>query len=90
MMVHARLKSDGRQPEALASLAETARNGGERPDALDDPDSAAGEAIAADPDAKADAAARVLRRGTTGREGGADDAVGALPDRAEPRGRTAR
>ncbi len=80
-----REKSDGRQPEALASLAETARNGGDRPAVLDDPGDEAGRAIAADPEAKANAATKVLREGVTSRDEGADEAVDALPDRAEPR-----
>jgi hypothetical protein len=80
-----REKSDNRQPEALASLAETARNKGERPAALDHPEAEAGRAVAADPEAKAKAATKVLREGVTNRDEGADEAVDALPDRAEPR-----
>lgn len=79
------VKSDGRQPEALASLAATARHGGVRPSSIDDPVSPTGEAIPANPADKADAATKVLREGITATNQNAEKAIDALPDRAEKR-----
>ncbi len=74
----------GRQPEALASFAATARSrdkvsptGGR--DATPET-----EGRPTDPDLKAEAATKVLREGTLKRDEGADEAVDRLPDRTRP------
>jgi hypothetical protein len=73
--------SKGQQPEALATLAAAARHGGKKPERLGL--SATGEtsALPTSPDAKSDAANRVLREGVLNRDQGAAEAVDALPDR---------
>lgn len=73
----------GRQPEALANFAATARSsdkvsptGGRR-------DTAETAPRPTSPEAKADAATKVLREGTLQRDQGADEAVDRLPDRTQ-------
>ena len=73
-----------RQPEALANFAATARS-------RDKVSPTGGRAVTpetaarpTDPDAKAEAATKVLREGTLKRDEGADEAVDRLPDRTQP------
>jgi hypothetical protein len=80
-----RNQGNGRQPEALSSLAATARNRDERPDNLDEPNARDGQPLPADPKKKDAAATLVLREGTLGRDLGADEAIDALPDRTKAR-----
>lgn len=77
----ARTGHDGQQPEALATFAEAARQGGRKPDDVGltaTPDTAPMET---DPKRKHEAAAKVLQEGATGEDRGADAAVSSLPDR---------
>ncbi len=69
------------QPEALATFAATAMNGGEKPDAVGLDATQGTAAIPTDPDDKNDAATKVLREGVLGINQGADKAVNRLPDR---------
>ena len=74
-------KNRNERPEALATFAEAARNKGKKPDDLGlqaDEHTAPGET---DPRKKQRAAAKVLHKGATGEETGADEAVDRLPDR---------
>jgi hypothetical protein len=72
---------DGRQPEALANFAATAR----APDKVSPTggreDTAETSAVPTDPAQKADAATKVLREGTLGTDQGAEEAIDRLPDR---------
>ncbi len=74
-------KTEGQQPEALATFAEAARKGGKKPDAVGLTATPATAPIPVDPAAKQKAAAKVLAEGATGRDHGAEAAVDALPDR---------
>jgi hypothetical protein len=76
-----RNREGGRQPEALSSLAASARNGGNRPPDIDRPHESEGRALPTDPKAKEKAARLVLREGVFGRSQHAADAIEALPDR---------
>lgn len=72
----------GSQPEALAQLAESARDTDGEPAK---PSLAAGvktAPIPTDPKLKHDAATTVLREGVTHRDEGASEAIDILPDRA--------
>jgi hypothetical protein len=69
------------RPEALATFAEAARSGGKKPDHLGLEADDHTTPIPTDPNAEHDAAAKVLHKGATGRETGADQAVDRLPDR---------
>lgn len=69
------------QPEALATFAATARNAGRKPDDIGLEATEATKPVATSPEAKQDAATRVLQEGVTGEDRGADEAVDALPDR---------
>ncbi len=69
------------QPEALATFAATAINGGDKPDAVGLDATQATAAIPTNPDDKNDAATRILREGALGIRQGADEAVDRLPDR---------
>ncbi len=72
---------DAGQPEALATFAATARNAGQKPDDIGLKATPATKPVATSPQAKQDAATRVLQEGVTGKDRGADEAVDALPDR---------
>lgn len=75
------------RPEALATFAEAARSGGKKPDHLGLEADQNTAPIATDPNAKHDAATKVLHKGATGRETGAEQAMDRLPDRiVESRG----
>lgn len=69
------------QPEALATFAAAARNDGSKPDSIGLGATPETAPIPTSPEAKADAATRVLQEGVTGRDRKADEAVDALPDR---------
>lgn len=71
-------------PEALATFAATARNGGKRP--KDHPERATAETapIPADPKAKDEAARQVLKAGVDHAPERAQAAVNAVPDRTRP------
>lgn len=76
------------QPEALATFAASARNEGKKPKDIGLHATDETEAIPTDPEKKADAATKVLREGVLHKEQGADEAIGALPDRTrDSRGR---
>ncbi len=88
-------KSDGQQPEALATFAEAARADGKKPADLGLTANSDTAPVTTDPHAKDEAATKVLKRGATGQDEGVDAAVDALPDRTaehpdrarqEPRG----
>ncbi len=70
------------QPEALATFAATARNAGRKPHDIGLEATPATKPLATSPEAKQDAATRVLQEGVTGKDHGADEAIDALPDRA--------
>ena len=74
-------KSRKQRPEALATFAEAARKGGKKPR---DQGLEANEKTApdpTDPKKKQKAAAKVLHKGATGEDTGAERAVDSLPDR---------
>ncbi|MEN5082230.1 hypothetical protein ABE438_07065 [Bosea sp. TWI1241] len=71
----------GRSPEALATFAAAARQGGRKPDDVGLTETPETAPIPASPKAKADAATKVLREGVLGRDQGADAAIDRLPDR---------
>lgn len=74
-------QSEGQRPEALATFAEAARADGRKPDDIGlraTPDTAP---IPTDSAQKDHAATKVLQRGITGQDNGADAAVDRLPDR---------
>lgn len=73
--------SEGQQPEALATFAASARNDASKPAAIGLTATPETEPLAIAPEAKADAATKVLREGVLDRDQGADEAVDALPDR---------
>lgn len=76
------MSSQGKgQPEALATFAAAARNDGKKPDSIGLGATPETKPIPTSPDAKADAATRVLQEGVTGQDRGADEAVDDLPDR---------
>lgn len=73
--------TEGQRPEALATFAEAARADGRKPDDIGltaTPDTAP---VPTDSAQKDRAATKVLQRGVTGQDDGADAAVDALPDR---------
>jgi hypothetical protein len=70
------------QPEALASLAAAAANGGKKPDSVRLTATRETAAIPTPPIDKTDAATKVLREGVLGTEQGARAAIDKLPDRA--------
>ena len=74
-------KSRKERPEALATFAEAARQGGKKPDdvGLEADENTA--PLPTDPKKKQRAAAKVLHEGATGEDTGADEAVDDLPDR---------
>ena len=72
--------TEGQRPEALATFAEAARADGRKPVEIGltaTPDTAP---IPTDSAEKDRAATKVLQRGVTGQDAGADAAVDALPD----------
>lgn len=75
----------GAQPEALAKLAEVARNHDGQP--VRDGVTADQETVPmpTDPKLKQDAATRVLREGVTKLDQGAEEAIDKLPDRMADR-----
>jgi hypothetical protein len=79
-------KSEGQQPEALATFAEAARNGGRKPDEIGPTATPETAPIPVASAAKQKAAAKVLAEGATGRDHGAEAAVDALPDRTRKGG----
>lgn len=70
------------QPEALATLAAAARNGGKKPNSVGLEATPETKPIPTSSEAKAEAATRILQEGVTGRKHGAEAAIDALPDRA--------
>jgi hypothetical protein len=70
-----------KQPEALATFAETARNDGKKRDDGGVEATAETDGIPTDPKQKADAATKVLREGVLHKDQGADEAIDRLPDR---------
>lgn len=74
-------KTDGQQPEALATFAETARADGKKPDDLGLTADGDTTPVPTDSAKKDEAARKVLQRGVTGEDKGAEAAVDALPDR---------
>lgn len=71
----------GGQPEALATFAATARNDGRKPDSIGLHATAETQALPADSALKDEAATRLLRKGLSGEDEGAREALDALPDR---------
>lgn len=74
-------KTDGQQPEALATFAEAARADGKKPDALGLTADGDTTPVPTDSARKDEAARKVLERGVTGRDNGVEEAVDSLPDR---------
>ena len=74
-------KNRKERPEALATFAEAARKGGKKPDDLGLEADEHTAPIATDPKKKQRAAAKVLHKGATGEDTGAEEAVDSLPDR---------
>src|SRR4051794_9228053 len=75
------------QPEALATFAAAARNNGKKPEDIGLKATQTTKAVPTSPEAKAEAATRILQEGVTGRKHGAEAAVDALPDRAAKPGK---
>jgi hypothetical protein len=69
------------QPEALATFAAAALNGGKKPENIGLMATNETAAIPTDTDDKADAATKVLREGVLGTDQGAEEAIDRLPDR---------
>lgn len=74
-------KTDGQQPESLATFGAAARKGGKKPDDVGLVATRETAPIATASKAKDKAATKVLQRGVTGKDRGADAAANALPDR---------
>ena len=74
-------RSDGQQPEALATFAEAARSGGKKPDDVGLTATPRTAPIPGDLKQEQKAAAKVLAEGATGTDKDAEEAVDALPDR---------
>ncbi|MBN8942826.1 MAG: hypothetical protein J0H01_25210 [Rhizobiales bacterium] len=74
-------KTDGQQPESLATFGAAARKGGKKPADLGLVATRETAPIATSSKAKDQAATKVLQRGVTGKDRGADAAANALPDR---------
>ena len=74
-------KSEKQRPEALATFAEASRHDGKKPEDLGLEADRHTAPIPTDPKKKQDAAAKVLHKGATGEDTGADEAVDSLPDR---------
>lgn len=72
-----------KQPEALATFATTARNHGKKPKDIGLEATPETKGVPADSKKKAEAATKVLREGVLHKDQGADEAVGALPDRTK-------
>ena len=70
------------QPEALATFAAAASNGGKKPDDIGPVATRETAAIPTNPDDKNDAATKILREGILGTNQDAEAAVDKLPDRA--------
>jgi len=75
----------GQQPEALATFAASARNDGRKPAEIGLEATGATRPVPTSPEAKQDAATKVLREGVLKTDQGADEAIDALPDRIERR-----
>ena len=73
------------QPEALAKLAETARDDNAKPSRRGINAGKQTAAIPADPELEQDAATKVLVEGVTHDDHGAREAIDRLPDRAAKR-----
>ncbi len=71
----------GRQPEALATFAASARNDARKPDDVGLTATPETAPLKTSSDKKAEATTKVLREGVLKRDQGADEAVDALPDR---------
>jgi len=74
-------QTEGQRPEALATFAEAARADGKKPDDIGLTATPDTSPIPTDSAEKDRAATKVLQRGVTGRDNGADKAVDRLPDR---------
>ncbi|QCI67222.1 hypothetical protein [Phreatobacter stygius] len=74
-------KTDGQQPESLATFGAAARKGGKKPADVGLVATSETAPIPASLKAKQKAATKVLQRGVTGKDRGADKAAKALPDR---------
>jgi hypothetical protein len=74
-------KSRKQRPEALATFAEASRKGGKKPDDLGLEADRHTKPIPTDPKEKQRAATKVLHKGATGEDTGAEEAVDKLPDR---------
>ncbi len=83
-------KTDGQQPEALATFAAAARADGEKPREVGLTATAETSPIPTSSEAKDEAATKVLQRGATGEDRGVDEAVDRLPDRTTEAGKTTR
>jgi hypothetical protein len=81
-------KSDGQQPESLATFAAAARADGQKPDDVVLTATEETAPIPTSSAAKDEAAAKVLKRGATGKDEGVDEAVDTLPDRTTEAGQT--
>ncbi|HEV7259689.1 MAG TPA: hypothetical protein VGN82_18050 [Bosea sp. (in: a-proteobacteria)] len=75
----------GRQPEALATFAASARNAGHKPDKVGLTATPETAPIPTSSQKKAQAATKVLREGVLKRDQGAEEAIDALPDRTRSR-----
>lgn len=78
---HADRHTSGQRPEALATFAEAARADGKKPDDIGLTATPDTSPIPTDSAEKDRAATKVLQRGVTGRDNGAEEAVDNLPDR---------
>lgn len=74
-------KTDGQQPEALATFAKSARSGGKKPEDVGLTATRDTAPIPGNLKREQKAATKVLAEGATGRDKGAEKAVDALPDR---------
>jgi hypothetical protein len=80
IMAH-KQKTEGQQPEALATFAKAARSGGKKPDEVGLTATPETAPIPGDLKGEQKAAAKVLAEGATAKDKGAEKAVDALPDR---------
>jgi hypothetical protein len=81
MLMSDKARSKGRQPEALATFASAARNGGKKSTSISLEATPETAPVSVDLADKADAATKVLREGVLHADQGADAAIDKLPDR---------
>ncbi len=72
---------DGRQPEALATFAASARNDGKKPKDVGLEATPETAPLPTAPERKQEAANKVLREGVLGTDQGSEEAIDRLPDR---------